>query len=232
MATQSNSILLEEAALGTALNQALQTCPEVLSSIYTAHYQHVLQVCRRFFRRPEDAEDAAAEVFLKLHTVLDKKDKQHPFRPWISQVAGRHCIDELRRRKREKCSILAGNELCAVPDRSTPSPLSQVLHKEAKRQVREELNRLPDHYKIPLVLRYYKCMSYSEIARTLKRRLPVVKTIIFRAKNRLRRNLGHLEVARQTPGSSIGFPGGVSNFLSLFESQNLPNPASFPSDDD
>jgi RNA polymerase sigma factor (sigma-70 family) len=92
--------------------------------------------------------------------------------------------------------VVAGNDLCAVPDRSTPSPLSQVLRKEAKRYVREELNRLPDYYKVPLVLRYYKRMSYSEIAQTLNRRVPAVKTIIFRAKSRLRRNLGHLDKAR------------------------------------
>jgi len=206
MATRSTSIFLEEAGLGTALNQALQTCPEVLSSIYTTHYPYVLQVCRRFFRQPEDAEDAAAEVFLKLHTVLEKKDEEHPFRPWVRKVAGRHCIDKLRRQKREKCSIVTGNDPCAVPDVSTPSPLSQVLHKEAKRQVREQLSRLPDYYKVPLILRYYKRMSYSEIARALNRRLPAVKTIIFRAKNRLRRNLGHLEMARQAPGSCTRFP--------------------------
>jgi len=210
MATRSTSIFLEEAGLGSALNQALKACPEVLSSLYAAHYSHVLQVCRRFFRQPEDAEDAAAEVFLKLHTVLEKKDEEHPFRPWVCQVAGRHCIDKLRRRKREKCSIVDGNELCAVPDVSTPSPLSQVLHKEAKLHVREQLNRLPDYYKVPLMLRYYKRMSYAEIARTLNRRLPAVKTIIFRAKIRLRRNLGHLGRARQALDSCTRFPAGAS----------------------
>src|SRR5580704_11686972 len=151
MATRSTSIFLEEPGLGTALNQALQTCPEVLSFIYTTHYTQVLQVCRRFFQRPEDAEDAAAEVFLKLHTVLEKKDNEHPFRPWVCQVAGRHCIDKLRRRKREKNSLVAGNDFHAIPDISTPSPLAQVLRKEAKRELREELNRLPDYYKVPLV---------------------------------------------------------------------------------
>ena len=92
METRSTSIFLEEPQLGTALNQALQTCPDVLTSIYVTHYPQVLQVCRRFFRQPEDAEDAAAEVFLKLHTVLEKKDEEHPFRPWVCQVAGRHCM--------------------------------------------------------------------------------------------------------------------------------------------
>jgi RNA polymerase sigma-70 factor (ECF subfamily) len=202
MATQSNAILLERGGYSPGFEPAMQVCPEVLSSIYAAHYPHVLQVCRRFFRQPEDAEDAAAEVFLKLHTVLDKKDEEHPFRPWVCQVAGRHCIDKLRRRKREKYSLVEGEVLCAVPDVSTPSPLSQLLHKEAKRQIREELNRLPDYYKVPLMLRYYRRMSYSEIARTLNRRLPAVKTIIFRAKSRLRRNLQQLESSRQLSNSA------------------------------
>jgi RNA polymerase sigma-70 factor, ECF subfamily len=200
MATRS--MFLEEGRLGTALTQALHTCPEVLSSIYTAHYHHVLQVCRRFFRQQEDAEDAAAEVFLKLHTVLEKKDAEHPFRPWVCQVAGRHCIDKLRRRKREKYSSVDGNDLCGVPDMFSPSPLSQVLRNEEKRKVREQLNRLPDYYKIPLMLRYYKRMSYSEIAQTLNRRVPAVKTIIYRAKCRLRRNLENVETTGQTPTPS------------------------------
>jgi len=198
MATQSPAILLEDGGLGAVWSQALPAS-EVLSSVYTAHYHHVLQVCRRFFRQPEDAEDAAAEVFLKLHTVLDKKDETHPFRPWVCQIAGRHCIDKLRRRKREKYSAVDGNDLCVVPDASTPSPLSQILRKEAKRQVREQLNQLPDYYKVPLMLRYYKRMSYSEIAKTLNRRLPAVKTIIYRAKCRLRRNLMDLETPRLVP---------------------------------
>jgi RNA polymerase sigma-70 factor, ECF subfamily len=193
MATHYNTMLLEEAAFGSSFNSNLQVCPELLSSIYNTHYRHVLSVCRRFFRCPEDAEDAAAEVFLKLHTVLTKKDQEHPFRPWVSQVAGRHCIDKLRRRKREKTSVVAGKDLCAIPDISTPSPLSQMLHKETKRKIREQLNLLPEYYRVPLILRYYKRMSYSEIARTLNRQLPAVKTMIFRAKSRLRRNLAALE---------------------------------------
>jgi RNA polymerase sigma-70 factor (ECF subfamily) len=189
MATRSTSMFMEEAALCAALNQPLQTCPEGLSTIYTAHYRHVLRVCRRFFRQPQDAEDAAAEVFLKLHRVLATRDEAVPFRPWVSQVAGRHCIDKLRRRKREKGSCVDAADLSEVPDYSTPSPLSQVLRREERLEVREQLIRLPEKYKVPLVLRYYKQMSYSEIARALKRRLPAVRMMIFRGKEQLRRNL-------------------------------------------
>ena len=189
MATRSTMIFMEETAPCTALNQPLQTCPELLSTIHTAHYRHVLRVCRRFFRRPEDAEDAAAEVFLKLHRVLETRNEAVPFRPWVSQVAGRHCIDKLRRRKREKDSRVDGADLSTVPDYSTPSPLSQVLRREEGLEVREQLIRLPKKYKVPLVLRYYKQMSYSEIARALKRQIPAVRMMIFHAKEQLRRNL-------------------------------------------
>jgi RNA polymerase sigma-70 factor, ECF subfamily len=193
MATKSTLLPMEEAQLYAAPNQPQAICPEVLSTIYTAHYHHVLQVCRRFFRQPEEAEDAAAEVFLKLYRVLHQRDETLPFRPWVSQVAGHHCIDKLRQRKCEKSSFLGEFDLNGVADHSTPSPLSQILRKDEQRLVREQLTRLPEKYKVPLVLRYYKRMSYSEIARTLNTRLPAVRMMIFRAKNYLRRSLRRSE---------------------------------------
>ena len=189
MATRATSMFIEETAPCEALNRPLQPCPEVLSTIYATHYRHVLRVCRHFFRQREDAEDAAAEVFLKLHRVLETKNEEVPFRPWVSQVAGRHCIDKLRRRKREKVSRAEGAYLSDIPDYSTPSPLSQLLRSEEQLEVREQLIRLPEKFKVPLVLRYYKQMSYSEIACALKTRIPAVRMMIFRAKEQMRLNL-------------------------------------------
>jgi len=193
MATGSASLLIAETGLAAAWNQARPPSPEVLSAIYTEHHRHVLRVCRRFFRHEEDAEDAAAEVFLKLHRVLERKDEASSFPPWLAQVAGRHCIDKLRQGKREKNSCVAGTDLSEVRDNSTPSPLSQILRREEHRQVREQLIRLPEKYKVALFLRYYKRMSYSEIARALNRRLPAVRMMIFRAKDQLGQNLRSLE---------------------------------------
>jgi RNA polymerase sigma-70 factor, ECF subfamily len=189
MATKSTLMIMEDAPFGGAMNPVQPICPEVLSTIYTAHYRYVLGICRRFFQQPEDAEDAAAEVFLKLYRVLHQKDERLPFRPWVSQVAWRHCIDKLRRRKRERSFSLEGADFECVPDRSIPSPLSQLLRKDKHRQVREQLTRLPERYRAPLMLLYYKRMSYSEIARALNTRLPTLRTMMFRAKSYLRRNL-------------------------------------------
>ncbi len=189
MATEFTSLLTGETQVCTTLHQQQPICPDVLSDIYTAHYPHVLRVCRRFFRQPEDAEDAAAEVFLKLYRVLHQKNESRPFRPWVSQVAGRHCIDKIRHRKSEKKSSVEGIDLDAVVDRSTPSPLSQILRKDEHRQFREHLTRLPEKYKVPLMLLYYKRMSYLEIARALNTRLPALRMMLFRARVCLRRSL-------------------------------------------
>lgn len=191
MATKSALMIMEDVPFGAAMNPTQPIRPEVLSSIYTDHYHYVLRVCRRFFRQPEDAEDAAAEVFLKLYRILHQKNEALPFRPWVSQVAWRHCIDKLRKRKREQSSSLEDADFESIPDRSIPSPLSQLLRKDKHRQVREQLTRLPERYKAPLMLLYYKRMSYSEIARALNTRLPTLRTMMFRAKAYLRRNVGH-----------------------------------------
>src|SRR5258706_2996211 len=95
MGTIPTSVLMEDARPWTAVNQGPPTCPEVLGTIYMAHYRFVLQVCRRFFRQREDAEDGAAEGFLKMHKGLGERDKAAAFRTWGSQVEGRHWIDKL-----------------------------------------------------------------------------------------------------------------------------------------
>src|SRR5215470_8046412 len=189
MAASSISLLMESPRLLPARRQFPKCAPEELGELYSAHYREVLQLCQRFFRHREDAEDAAAEVFLKLHRVLDKKDPAMLLRPWLWQVARRHCIDKLRQKKADLGRRSPEADVTQVADGSL-SPLSQLLRSERQRQVREQLERLPDHYKVPLMLRYYKQMSYAEIAGALNRRLPAVRTMIFRAKNQLRANLG------------------------------------------
>ena len=118
MASKAASLFMEGARFYAASDKSAAVSAEDLRAIYTAHYRHVLQVCRGFFRQREDAEDAAAEVFLKLYRVLHQKDETLPFRPWVSQVAGHHCIDKLRQKKRERSSSLEEIDLSGMADRS------------------------------------------------------------------------------------------------------------------
>jgi RNA polymerase sigma-70 factor (ECF subfamily) len=162
---------------------------ELLRVLYITHYRHVLQTCRKFFRQFEDAEDAAAEVFLKLYRVLHQKDEMAPFRPWISQIAAHHCIDKLRRRRHENSSSLEDVDVNTLLDHSTPSALSEVIRNEAESRIRRALVGLPEKHRIVLVLRYYNRMSYSQVASALNLPLSAVRVRIFRAKRFLRGNL-------------------------------------------
>lgn len=187
MAARSLSLLIEKPLF--ASSPVPSPNHDELAQIYTAHHREVLRVCRRFFRQREDAEDAAAEIFLKLHRVLDKRDPSMPFRPWLAQVANRHCIDKLRQKKRESNWCLDGVDVTEMTDGSAVSPLGRLLVQEKQSRVREQMNRLPERYRLLLILRYYKSMSYAEIAGALNRQLPAVRMMIFRAKDQLRRNL-------------------------------------------
>ncbi len=198
MATQSIPMEMEGAGLPSIVQRAAQGCPEAFSDLYASHYRYVLWICRRYFWRPEDAEDAAAEVFLKLHRVLGSHDASQAFRPWLAQVVNRHCLDKLRRSERERRHRVDENFMAALPDHATPSPLAQALDSEKRRQVQEELNRLPERHGRPLVLHYYGQMSYREMARTLGRSLPIVRALLFQARKKLRRNLQRSEVTART----------------------------------
>ena len=187
--------LIEQTTHCSEPDQPLHVGHEFLAAIYVAHYAHVLKVCQRFFQQREDAEDAASEVFLKLYRIVDKKDADVPFRPWVTRVAGRHCIDMLRHRKTEKKWCAAGVDVTQVPDHREASPFCQVQDREEHHLLRKQVIGLPDHYKLPLVLHYYKEMSYSAIARSLNKGLPAIKTTMHRAKQQLRRNLEVLDSA-------------------------------------
>jgi RNA polymerase sigma-70 factor (ECF subfamily) len=65
-----------------------------------------------------------------------------------------------------------------------------VLLDERRDAVREAIARLPERYRVPLVLRYYAGLGYDEIAAQLGLTRNHVATLIFRAKQELRRRLG------------------------------------------
>jgi RNA polymerase sigma factor (sigma-70 family) len=196
MAARVMALPLNDATVQSIVHRAARGCPDAFSELYASHHRYVLWICRRYFLRPEDAEDAAAEVFVKLHSVLGSHDASLPFRPWLAQVTARHCLDRLRRGERERRRHVADDAISALPDLTSVSPLARVLREEELQKVREELARLPERLRLPLVLHYHQEMSYEEIARVLGRRMPIVKAMLFRARRALRRKLLRNNAAR------------------------------------
>jgi RNA polymerase sigma-70 factor (ECF subfamily) len=164
---------------------------EALGEIYRRYVRRVFGLCRYMLGSRESAEDATSEVFLKLQRSIDSYDRSIPFPSWLLRVAGNQCIDALRRRQRGRRAIVEVEDGATVIDAasSEPSPLGAVISKEERAKVQDAIARLPDNYRVPLVLRYYGELSYDEIAQQLDLERNYVAALIFRAKQELRRRL-------------------------------------------
>jgi len=166
---------------------------EALGEIYRRYVRRVFGLCRYMLNSRESAEDATSEVFLKLQRSIESYNGSIPFPRWLLRVAGNQCIDALRRRQRGRRAIVEVEDGAAVIEApsSEPSPLGAVISKEERAKVRDTIARLPDNYRVPLVLRYYGELSYDEIAQQLDLERNYVAALIFRAKQELRRRLPH-----------------------------------------
>ncbi len=59
---------------------------------------YVRAITRRYLGRGEDAEDAVQDVLMIVHGIRHTYERGRPFKPWLSTLATRRCIDLLRRR--------------------------------------------------------------------------------------------------------------------------------------
>jgi len=184
---------MEGPDLESVIERAQGHDAEALGEIYRLYARRVFGLCRYMLDSRENAEDATSEVFLKLQRSIESYDRSIPFLRWLLRVAGNQCIDVLRRRKRGRQVIVEVEEGVAVIEAasSEPSPLGAVLSTEERAQVRDAIARLPENYRLPLVLRYYSELSYDEIAQQLGLQKNYVAALIFRAKQALRPKLGH-----------------------------------------
>jgi RNA polymerase sigma-70 factor (ECF subfamily) len=184
---------MEEWDLESVIDRARSHDADALAEIYRRYVRRVFGLCRYLLDSRENAEDATSEVFLRLQRSIESYDGSIPFPRWLLRVAGNQCIDALRRGQRRRQAIVEVQDEAAVIDATAPepSPLSAVISTETRAQVRDAITHLPKNYRVPLVLRYYSDLSYEEIAHQLGLQKNLVATLIFRAKQELRRKLAH-----------------------------------------
>ena len=184
---------MEGLGLESVIERAQGHDAEALGEIYRHYVRRVFGLCRYMLNSREGAEDATSEVFLKLQRSIESYDSSIPFPRWLLRVAGNQCIDALRRRQRGLKVFVELEDGAAVidPASSEPSPLGAVISTQERAQVRDTIARLPENYRLPLVLRYYSELSYDEIAQQLGLQRNHVAVLILRAKQELRRKLAH-----------------------------------------
>jgi RNA polymerase sigma-70 factor, ECF subfamily len=178
----------EPEALSGVLERAARGEGEAFGEIYRRFSRRVLSLCFHLLGSREDAEDATSEVFLKVRGSLDRYDPSSPFGPWVLSIATNHCLDRLRRRRREGRLFEPDGEDATAPARGL-SPLAELLADEQRGRLAQALAALPERFRVPLALRYQAEMSYDEIATRLGVTREQVGVALFRGKERLRRAL-------------------------------------------
>ena len=176
-------------SLEPVVRRARQGDAEAFGELYHQFYPRVLGLCRHLLGSREAAEDAAAEVFIRVQRAMKTFDSALPFPRWLLSIASHHCIDQLRRRRVEHRLFDPTEVETHDPASLSASPLQDLVAAERRDAVRGAVESLPERYRMPLVLRYYSEMSYDQIAGALGLNRNHVATLIFRAKQELRRVL-------------------------------------------
>ena len=184
---------MEGQDLESVIERAQGHDAEALGEIHRRYVGRVFGLCRYLLDSRESAEDATSEVFLKLQRSIKSYNGSIPFPRWLLRVAGNQCIDVLRRRRLGQQLIVEVENGAAVIEATSPepSPLGTLISMEEKAQLQAAIARLPENYRLPLVLRYYSDLSYDEIGQQLSLPKNHVAALIFRAKQELRRKLPH-----------------------------------------
>ncbi len=172
------------------------------TALVRRHGPLVLGVCRRVLRDPHAAEDAFQATFLVLARKAGSIARPEVLGHWLHGVACRTAAraraDAARRRAHER----------RAPGRMAVDPNDELLWRDLRPVLDEEVNRLPPRYRVPFVLCYLEGRTNAEAARQIGCSRGTIATLLARARERLRRRL---------TGRGLALPAGLTA-LTLAES--------------
>ncbi len=153
------------------------------ATILLRHGPMVLHVCRQILRNTTDVEDAFQATFLVFVRRIRSIQRPERLAGWLYgvayRVATRVRIRIARQRSREQ--VVAELEECALNCPSAASDHWYLVH--------EEVNRLPEKFRQPIVLCYFQGMSREEAARQLGWTEGAIKGSLERGRDLLRSRL-------------------------------------------
>jgi RNA polymerase sigma factor (sigma-70 family) len=162
------------------------------------HGPMVLGVCRRLLRDPHDTEDAFQATFLVLLRKATSLRKRGLVANWLYGVAYRTALKARAQaaRRRTHTQLLAGEP--------TVEPDSDILWKDLRPVLDEEVQRLPAKYRLPVVLCYLEGKTFEQAAQQLGWPAGTVSGRLARARQLLRTRLTRRGVGMA--GGLLGLP--------------------------
>jgi RNA polymerase sigma-70 factor (ECF subfamily) len=136
------------------------------------------------------AEDMAQEAFVRAYVNLNSLQDASRFPAWLRRIVFGTCIDWLRAYRPELYRSMGEPEdvaqVEAIADPQGATPLDKAVSQELSDVVLAAIDELPPRYRIPLTMFHLDGLSYQKVAEFLEVPLGTVKSLISRARKKLR----------------------------------------------
>jgi RNA polymerase sigma factor (sigma-70 family) len=182
----SDGQLLERFAAGPAESSEL-----AFEVLVARHAPMVLRVCGNVLEDPHDVHDAFQAAFLVLARRFPAIRRRESVASWLYgvalRVASRARVAAVRRRIRDRRANKAV-ETSSVSGAAL-DPAAAFEQHESAQIVHEEVNKLPEKYRAPVVLCYLEGLTHGQAAARLKWPVGTVRSRLARARDALRGRL-------------------------------------------
>jgi len=164
---------LKNSAEQDLLNRLSEGEIDAFWKLWQSHQNYLYHRCIGWMGGDKtEAEEALSRALLKAQDKLPKYAKKITnLRAWLTRFTHNLCVDIHRERRRKEIGIdnIEDSSIQAQYGilSSCESPESEILRNELWQFIQDAVNALPERLRIPFILRYYRQVSYSDIAQKL-----------------------------------------------------------------
>jgi RNA polymerase sigma-70 factor (ECF subfamily) len=155
-----------------------------LRALVVQHHADLYRYSFRLTGSPADAEDLVQQTFLRAQTRLEQLRDVQCARSWLFTILRNTFLKELQ--SRHRAVPVDPEMLDQVVDELPAHSAEDAIDRE---QLQAALSRLPDEFRVVLLMFYFEGLSYREIAEQLGIPCGTVMSRLSRAKQHLRRRL-------------------------------------------
>ena len=141
---------------------------DALERLLRHQHDRLWAVCRRILGSDADASDATQEAMLAVVRGLPRFDGRSSVATWCYRIAVNASLDELRRRRRRPAVGDTDDATAGGGDAATDGGPAFDVRVADRLQIDAALARLPEEFRVPVVLRDVCDLDYAEIAATLQ----------------------------------------------------------------
>jgi RNA polymerase sigma-70 factor (ECF subfamily) len=164
------------------------------SRVVAAYRKRILGTVLRLIARPDDVEDVAQEVFMRLYFSLDQLRTPEVFEPWLYRLTVNAAYDYLRKQRRRHESRMADlseeQVILADAEASGKASLEAGRQSEVRALVDELLGGVSEEDRILLTLKEVEGLSLRELEGVYGVNENALKVRLYRARQRVLRAFG------------------------------------------